>query len=56
MIALGGVGHTLPFLIPDFIAAMSAAVLVVAIELGIISWVGHRYMESRIGSSSLGGS
>jgi hypothetical protein len=27
--------------------AMTAAVLVVVIELGIISWVRHRYMEKR---------
>src|SRR5450631_1972795 len=42
MTALGGIGHTLPFLIPDFRAAMTAAILVVVIELGIISWVRHR--------------
>ncbi len=46
MTALGGIGHTLPFLIPDFRAAMTAAMLVVVIELGIISWVRHRYMET----------
>src|SRR6185436_19783113 len=46
MTALGGIGHTLPFLIPNFRAAMTSAVLVVAIELGIISWVRHRYMET----------
>jgi rubrerythrin len=46
MTALGGIGHTFPFLIPDFRAAMTAAVLVVVIELGIISWIRHRYMET----------
>ena len=46
MTALGGIGHTLPFLIADFREAMTAAVLVVVIELGIISWVRHRYMET----------
>jgi hypothetical protein len=46
MTALGGIGHTLPFWIPDFRAAMTAAVLVVVIELGIISWIRHRYMET----------
>jgi len=46
MTALGGIGHTLPFLIPDFRVAMTAAVLVVVIELGIISWIRHRYMET----------
>src|SRR5712671_6429940 len=46
MTALGGIGHTLPFLIPDFSVAMTAAMLVVVIELGIISWIRHRYMET----------
>ena len=35
MTALGGLGHTLPFLIPDFRLALSVAVVVVAIELGV---------------------
>ena len=34
MTALGGIGHTLPFLIPDFHAAMIAAMVVVLVELG----------------------
>ena len=46
MTALGGVGHTLPFLIRDFQVAMGAAIVVVLIELGIISWIRHRYMET----------
>src|SRR6184192_3524361 len=46
MTALGGIGHTLPFMIPDFRVAMTAAVLVVLIELGIISWVRNRYMDT----------
>jgi rubrerythrin len=46
MTALGGVGHTLPFLIPDFKVAMAAAVVIVLIELGVISWIRHRYMET----------
>jgi len=53
MTALGGIGHTLPFLIPDFSVAMSAAVLVVVIELGMISWVRHRYMETPALSAAL---
>ena len=53
MTALGGIGHTLPFLIPDFKVAMTAAVLVVVIELGIISWVRHRYMETPALSAAL---
>ena len=46
MTALGGLGHTLPFLIPNFGAAMTAAVVVVVVELGVITWVRHRYMET----------
>src|SRR5713226_1361413 len=34
MTALGGIGHTLPFLIPDFRVAMTAAAAVVLVELG----------------------
>jgi rubrerythrin len=53
MTTAGGLGHTLPFLIPSFHAAFTAAVIVVVIELAIISWVRHRYMEMPIFSSAL---
>lgn len=53
MTALGGIGHTLPFLIRDFRVALSAAALVVVIELGIISWVRHRYMDTPALSAAL---
>jgi rubrerythrin len=46
MTALGGIGHTLPFLIPDFRIAMTAAALVVVVELALISWIRHRYMDT----------
>lgn len=46
MTTLGGIGHTLPFLIPDFRVAMTAAVLVVIVELGIITWIRHRFMDT----------
>jgi erythrin-vacuolar iron transport family protein len=46
MTAAGGIGHTLPFLIQDFRYAMGFAMLVVAVELGIISYVRHRYMDT----------
>ena len=46
MTALGGIGHTLPFLIPKFHAAMIAAIAVVLVELGVISWIRHRYMDT----------
>jgi VIT1/CCC1 family predicted Fe2+/Mn2+ transporter len=46
MTALGGVGHTLPFLISDFRIAMTAAILVVVVELGVIAWIRNRYMDT----------
>jgi rubrerythrin len=46
MTALGGIGHTLPFLIPGFRAALSAAIAVVMVELGAIAWIRNRYMET----------
>src|ERR1700734_2488806 len=46
MTALGGIGHTLPFLIPSFRLAMIVAALVVVVELGVISWIRHRYMDT----------
>jgi len=52
MTAAGGIGHTLPFLIKDFRIAMTAAMIVVAIELGIISYVRHRYMDTPLLSAA----
>jgi rubrerythrin len=46
MTALGGIGHTLPFLIPSFTSAIWAAIAVVILELAVISWVRHRYMDT----------
>ena len=46
MTALGGIGHTLPFLIPTFTAAMWAAIAVVILELAAITWVRHRFMDT----------
>ncbi len=53
MTAAGGLGHTLPFLIPNFHIAFTVAVLVVAIELAIISYVRHRYMDTPLLSSTM---
>jgi erythrin-vacuolar iron transport family protein len=46
MTTLGGIGHTLPFLIPEFRMAMIVAMVVVVAELGTITWIRHRYMDS----------
>lgn len=46
MTTAGGIGHTLPFLISDFLTATIVAGVVVVIELSIIAWVQYRYMET----------
>jgi rubrerythrin len=47
MTALGGIGHTLPYLIGDFRTATALAVAVVLIELWVIAWIRSRYMDTR---------
>jgi rubrerythrin len=46
MTTIGGVGHTLPYLIPDFWMATVLAVIVVAVELVAISYIRYRYMDT----------
>jgi rubrerythrin len=46
MTAVGGLGHTLPYLIPNFWTATAVAVGVVALELAVISYVRHRFMDT----------
>jgi erythrin-vacuolar iron transport family protein len=46
MTTLGGIGHTLPFLISGFRAAFFVAFCVVLAELAVITWIRHRYMET----------
>jgi rubrerythrin len=46
MTALGGLGHSLPYLIPDVRVATWIAAAVVTCELGVISWVRHRFMDT----------
>ena len=46
MTALGGLGHTLPYLIRDFHLATSIALMVVAAELAVIAWIRKRYMDT----------
>ncbi|HEX7389301.1 MAG TPA: ferritin family protein [Acidiphilium sp.] len=53
MTTLGGLGHTLPFLIPNFWTAMSVAIIVVIVELAIISWIRMRYMETPMVQAAL---
>jgi rubrerythrin len=46
MTFLGGIGHALPFLIPDFRIATGLATAVVLIELLVIAWIRNRYMDT----------
>ena len=46
MTAIGGLGHALPYLIPNFFVATTLAFIVVAIELAVISWIRMRYMDT----------
>ncbi len=53
MTTLGGIGHTLPYLIPAIKTATAVAVCVVLVELSIISWVRHKYMDTPWASAVL---
>src|SRR5580700_9345789 len=53
MTALGGIGHTLPFLIKNFNIAMSVAGAVVLVELFTIAGIRHRYMGTPAFSAAL---
>lgn len=46
MTAVGGLGHTLPYLIPHFMTATILSVIIVVIELAAISWIRMRYMDT----------
>ena len=46
MTTLGGIGHTLPYLIPNFWTATTLAFCVVVLELATISWVRWKYMDT----------
>jgi len=60
MTTLGGLGHALPYLIPNFRVATTIAIAVVFVELWAITWIQHRYMDTSWGRSMfqvlLGGS
>jgi rubrerythrin len=46
MTTAGGIGHTIPFLIPNFHVALGVAMAVVVVELFSISYIRHRYMDT----------
>jgi hypothetical protein len=53
MTTAGGIGHTLPFLIPNFHVAFATAVAVVMVELAAITWIRKRYMDTPVISAAL---
>lgn len=46
MTTIGGLGHALPYLIPDFWTATIIAIIVVFVELWAIAWIQNRFMET----------
>jgi rubrerythrin len=46
MTTVGGLGHTLPFLIPTLWTALIVAFCVVVVELAVISWIRWKYMDT----------
>jgi erythrin-vacuolar iron transport family protein len=52
MTTVGGIGHTLPFLISNFLYAMCVAVAIVTVELAVIAWIRHRYMDTPLVSAA----
>jgi rubrerythrin len=51
MTAVGGLGHTLPYLIANVYTATTVAIGVVLVELGVIAWIRHRYMDTPLASA-----
>ena len=49
----GGIFHTLPFLIPGYGAAISAAIIVVATELLTLAWLRHKFFRTSFARSFL---
>lgn len=46
MTTVGGLGHSLPYLIQNVRTATAIAIIIVIIELGLISWIRRRYMDT----------
>jgi hypothetical protein len=53
MTTLGGIFHTIPFVISDVNKALVVAGVVVAVELLVIAWVRKRFLKVSMGSSVL---
>jgi rubrerythrin len=52
MTTIGGIGHTLPYLIKDFQTATGVAIGVVAVELSVISFIRYKYMDTPLMSAT----
>lgn len=50
---LGGIFHTLPFLIPHYKVAIIAAIVIVAIELVVLALIRVRFFQASFASSIL---
>lgn len=46
MTMVGGLGHALPYLIPEFWTATVIAMIVVFVELWAIAWIQNKFMET----------
>ena len=46
MTAVGGLGHALPYLIPNFMLATTLAIIIVFIELWAIAFIQNKFMET----------
>ena len=46
MTTIGGLGHALPYLISDVATATIIAIFIVILELAVITWIQHKYMET----------
>ncbi len=46
MTTIGGLGHALPYLIPDFTTATTLAIIIVFIELWAIAWIQNKFMDT----------
>jgi hypothetical protein len=51
MTALGGLGHTLPYLIPSIHTATAVAIAVVVVELVVIAYIRHHFMDTPLTSA-----
>jgi len=46
MTTIGGLGHALPYLIPDFNTATTLAIIIVFFELWAIAWIQNKFMDT----------